>query len=60
MLLMAVSANAQEMQTLEGDDNLEVVFGVVLIIVLGMFTYLFYIDKKVSKVEARLKDIDRK
>lgn len=43
----------------EGGNNIEVVFGVVLIILLGMVAYLFYIDKKVGKVEERMKELNK-
>lgn len=33
------------------DGKIYVVVGVVLIILLGLFAYLFYIDKKLSKIE---------
>lgn len=33
-----------------------VVIGVVTIILTGIFTYLFWIDRKVSKIEKQIKD----
>ena len=33
------------------DGKIYVVVGVVLIILLGLFAYLFYIDKKLSRIE---------
>lgn len=55
--VLGYSIKAQEMN-MEGNSNIEVVFGVVLIILLGMFSYLFYIDRKVSKIEKRTNEMD--
>ena len=61
LALMAFSfaSFAQENMPAEGDSNIEVVFGVVLIILLGMVAYLFYIDRKVAKVEERMKELNK-
>ena len=42
---------APEPATLTESNNIEVVYGVVLIIMFGMFSYLFYIDRKVKRLE---------
>lgn len=39
---------------LKADGKIYVVIGVVLIIVIGLFIYLFSIDRKVSKLEKEL------
>ncbi len=44
-------AQAPEPATLTESNNIEVVYGVVLIIMFGMFSYLFYIDRKVKRLE---------
>ncbi len=56
---LTATAVAQENMLEEGDSNIEVVFGVVLIILLGMVAYLFYIDRKVGKVEERIKEVEK-
>ena len=57
---LAFASIAQEnMPPEEGGNNIEVVFGVVLIILFGMVAYLFYIDKKVGKVEERMKELNK-
>lgn len=50
---------AQKNMPEEGNSNIEVVFGVVLIILLGLVAYLFYIDRKVGKTEERIKEIEK-
>lgn len=56
---MSFFGKAQQAMPQEGGNNLEVVFGVVLIILLGMFAYLFYIDKKVGRVEAKMNELKK-
>jgi hypothetical protein len=58
-VVLSFASNAQENMPAEGGNNIEVVFGVVLIILLGMVAYLFYIDKKVGKVEERMKELKK-
>ncbi len=58
-ITLTFAANAQENMPEEGNSNIEVVFGVVLIILLGMVAYLFYIDRKVGKVEERIKEVEK-
>jgi hypothetical protein len=58
-LALSFASFAQENMPAEGDSNIEVVFGVVLIILLGMVAYLFYIDRKVGKVEERMKELNK-
>ena len=57
--LSFASISQENMLPEEGGNNIEVVFGVVLIILLGMVAYLFYIDKKVGKVEERMKELNK-
>ena len=59
LTLLSFAAFAQENMPTEGGSNIEVVFEVVLIILLGLFAYLFYIDKKVGKVEERIKELNK-
>lgn len=56
---MSFASVAQAIMPAEGESNIEVVYGVVLIILLGMVAYLYYIDKKVGKVEKRIKEINK-
>lgn len=58
-LAFTLTAVAQQTMPEEGNSNIEVVFGVVLIILLGMVAYLFYIDRKVGKVEERIKEVEK-
>lgn len=56
-ILMGSIGFAQPQSTVEmadafrSDGKIYVVVGVVLIILLGLFAYLFYIDKKLSRIE---------
>jgi len=56
-ILMGSIGFAQPQSTVEradafrADGKIYVVVGVVLIILLGLFAYLFYIDKKLSRIE---------
>ena len=58
-LAFTLTGVAQQTMPDEGNSNIEVVFGVVLIILLGMVAYLFYIDRKVGKVEERIKEVEK-
>jgi len=41
---------------MRADGKIYVVVGVILIILLGLFLYLFSIDKKVGKLERKIED----
>lgn len=43
---------------MEGDGKIYVVFAVVIIIVIGLFLYLFAVDRKISKFERKSKKPD--
>jgi uncharacterized integral membrane protein len=61
LLLMCVSvvANAQEAEmadTMRSNGKIYVVVGIILIVLAGLITYLFLLDRKISKLENRLTD----
>lgn len=61
LCLMSVVANAQNPNNVEMADamrengKINVVVGVLLIIMLGIFVYLFSLNKKIIKLEKELK-----
>lgn len=61
LIFIGVNSFAQPQNTVEmadafrADGKIYVVVGVVLIILFGLFAYLFYLDKKISKIEQKLK-----
>lgn len=52
--LAAVQAKAQEVEMADGfraEGKIYIVVGVILIILIGLFVYLFRIERKVKKLE---------
>lgn len=42
--------------TMRSNGKIYVVIGIILIILIGLITYLFLLDRKVGRLEKRLKD----
>jgi K+-transporting ATPase A subunit len=60
-LLMAIStiANAQDAEmadVMRSNGKIYVVVGIILIVLAGLITYLFMLDRKITKLENKLTD----
>ena len=58
LILINFAAFSQEVEMADqfrADGKIYVVIAVILIILIGLFTFLFRLDNKVSKLEKRLK-----
>lgn len=60
-LLMTISvfANAQDAEmadTMRSNGKIYVVVGIILIVLVGLITYLVLLDKKITKLENKLSD----
>lgn len=60
-LLMAIStiANAQDAEmadVMRSNGKIYVVVGIILIVLIGLITYLFMLDRKITKLENKLTD----
>lgn len=57
-LMASAAANAQQSaemaDVMRSNGKIYVVVGVILIIIIGLFVYLFSLDKKVSRLEKNL------
>jgi hypothetical protein len=60
LLTMACSpVFSQEVEmadTMRSNGKIYVIVGIILIILMGLITYLFLLDRKVGRLENRLKD----
>lgn len=61
MLVFAVTAgfaqgNAEMADTMRSNGKIYVVVGVILIVLAGLFVYLFAIERKVKKLEQKIDD----
>jgi len=59
-LLMTISliANAQDAEmadVMRSNGKIYVVVGIILIVLVGLITYLFLLDRKIGKIEEKLK-----
>ncbi|MEP6466558.1 MAG: CcmD family protein [Parafilimonas sp.] len=52
---VAVSGNANQNNFMTSDGKIFVVMAVVVVIVFGLFLYLFNLDRKISKLEKNIK-----
>jgi len=52
----AFSQNAEMADTFRAEGKIYVVVAIVLIVLIGLFVYLFSMDKRVSKLEKRIKE----
>jgi len=60
-LLMAIGtiANAQDAEmadVMRSNGKIYVVVGIILIILIGLITYLFMLDRKITKLENKLSE----
>jgi len=59
MVVMALPALAQEKvemaDTMRAEGKIYVVVGIILIVLIGLIVYLFLMDRKVSRLEDKLK-----
>ena len=57
--MLAFQANAQNQvemaDTMRAEGKIYVVVAIILIVLIGLVTYLFLLDRKVKKLEDRLK-----
>lgn len=56
-VILSCAAQAQEVEmadTMRSNGKIYVVVGVILIVIAGLFVYLFSLDRKVSKIEKGL------
>jgi len=58
-MMVCSTAFSQEVEmadTMRSNGKIYVVVGIILIILIGLITYLFLLDRKVGRLEKRLKD----
>jgi uncharacterized membrane protein YhaH (DUF805 family) len=58
-MMICSTAFSQEVEmadTMRSNGKIYVIVGIILIILIGLITYLFLLDRKVSRLEKRLKD----
>lgn len=58
-MVICTTAFSQEVEmadTMRSNGKIYVIVGIILIILIGLITYLFLLDRKVSRLENRLKD----
>lgn len=53
VVVHAQTTNAEEMDMMRSNGKIYVVVGVVVTILLGLFIYLFNLDRKISKLEKK-------
>ena len=53
---VAVAQDAEMADTFRSEGKIYVVVAIVLVVLAGLITYLFVIDRKVSRLEKRLGD----
>ncbi len=56
LMLISVAGNAQEVEmadSFRAEGKIYVVIGVVLLILVGLFLYLFALDKRLKKLERK-------
>jgi hypothetical protein len=61
LMLMTISslANAQDAEmadVMRSNGKIYVVVGIILIVLVGLITYLFLLDRKITKLENKLSD----
>ncbi|MGC3945926.1 MAG: CcmD family protein [Chryseolinea sp.] len=57
LCVTSIASRAQEVEmadTMRSNGKIYVVVGVILVILVGLFAYLFSLDKKVSRIEKNL------
>ena len=59
LMTMATIANAQNAEmadVMRSNGKIYVVVGIILIVLIGLITYLFMLDRKITKLENKLSD----
>jgi multisubunit Na+/H+ antiporter MnhB subunit len=59
LMIITTIANAQEAEmadVMRSNGKIYVVVGIILIILIGLITYLFMLDRKITKLENKLTD----
>ena len=59
LMCMSMIANAQEVEmadVMRSNGKIYVVVGIVMIVLAGLITYLFILDRKITRLENRLSD----
>ena len=57
LMTLSVAATAQEVEmadTMRSNGKIYVVVGIILIVLIGLIAYLFFLDRKVTKIENEL------
>jgi K+-transporting ATPase A subunit len=58
-MMICSTAFSQEVEmadTMRSNGKIYVIVGIILIVLIGLITYLFLLDRKVGRLEKRLKD----
>ena len=58
VVLCTIPAAAQEVEmadTMRSNGNIYVLVGIILVVLLGFFVYLISLDRKIGKIERKLK-----
>lgn len=59
LILLSVVANAQDAEmadAMRSNGKIYVVVGIILIVLIGLITYLFMLDRKITRLENKLSD----
>ncbi len=59
LMTMSLTANAQDAEmadVMRSSGKIYVVVGIILIVLTGLITYLFLLDRKITKLENKLSD----
>jgi CcmD family protein len=59
LLLTPLASYAQDVEMADGfrsEGKIYVVVAIVLIILIGLFAYLFFLDKKITRLEKRIEE----
>ena len=59
LMTMSMIANAQDAEmadVMRSNGKIYVVVGIILIVLTGLITYLFLLDRKITKLENKLSD----
>jgi multisubunit Na+/H+ antiporter MnhB subunit len=59
LMTMSLTANSQDAEmadVMRSNGKIYVVVGIILIVLTGLITYLFLLDRKITKLENKLSD----
>lgn len=57
LMIVTVSAHAQDAEMADGmraNGKIYVVVGIILIVLIGLISYLFLLDRKITRLETKL------